>query len=714
MPKRVFIFDSEMGRREELAAFLEDDRLEVLTESDPEWAVSTVTGQALDVTVLRGVDDEDIQPAAPLVEELLRGEKGGAVPVITVGEAYSKAFEGASRGGIVYKLAAAVKPDEVARSIKEMLGIGEEKEVDKVAAVLFEDERFVDKDSRGEKEEVDRRIKQAMTNAELARGSLTETPFSELAGELFQKAVSGAIFLRSGERSKIVFLRQGRIVTVKSNMLSECLGKILVREKMVSEEECEESLRRMRDSKRKQGTILVEMGCISPHNLAYAINKQLEEKLFDLFGWTEGEFVFDPAAEAPTGASTIELGCATILAEGVRQHMSIESVAVAIEKYMQARPRPGANALCPPHEILVDESDEEFFKALCEGKPISTLLDEDPTEKVRQVRLACALKVTGNIEFGTAKAARDGQKTGGEFLQTAPEEPFGEAGETSGAEEEPAKEEAISEEEEEEEIAEDVEGEDIMPEEIPLPELKGLKKPPPSADSQLLTELKSRLESFRHKDYFDVLGVPRTAGAEQIQKAYFDLARQHHPEKHFRAASLPVRAVAEELYGVIITAYEVLSDEKERQKYLKKLTGQVKREISKDLSRLLLAEGRFQEGENHLRKGRFEMAYRCFKEATELFPAEAEYRAYLGYSLFRCAPSTEENVNTALHSIRASIEANPNIDKSYLFLGFIYRQLGRSDMAEDNFRRAQRINPDCMKLTGKLGAESPGGEQPRK
>lgn len=63
------------------------------------------------------------------------------------------------------------------------------------------------------------------------------------------------------------------------------------------------------------------------------------------------------------------------------------------------------------------------------------------------------------------------------------------------------------------------------------------------------------------RDYYDVLGVPKNAGADDIKKAYRKLAIQYHPDKN------PGNAEAEEKFKEASEAYEVLSDEQSRAKY---------------------------------------------------------------------------------------------------------------------------------------------------
>jgi molecular chaperone DnaJ len=62
-------------------------------------------------------------------------------------------------------------------------------------------------------------------------------------------------------------------------------------------------------------------------------------------------------------------------------------------------------------------------------------------------------------------------------------------------------------------------------------------------------------------DLYEVLGVSRTATADEIKKAYRRLARQHHPDAN------PDDPQAEARFKEVAQAYEVLSDPDKRQRY---------------------------------------------------------------------------------------------------------------------------------------------------
>lgn len=68
--------------------------------------------------------------------------------------------------------------------------------------------------------------------------------------------------------------------------------------------------------------------------------------------------------------------------------------------------------------------------------------------------------------------------------------------------------------------------------------------------------------SVEYKDYYQVLGVSRTASQDEIAKAYKALARKYHPDLNQTG-----KEAAEEKFKEINEAYEVLRDEEKRRMY---------------------------------------------------------------------------------------------------------------------------------------------------
>jgi curved DNA-binding protein CbpA len=203
-------------------------------------------------------------------------------------------------------------------------------------------------------------------------------------------------------------------------------------------------------------------------------------------------------------------------------------------------------------------------------------------------------------------------------------------------------------------------------------------------------------------DHFEILALPKNATRDDVKRAYFALAKEFHPDKHFGSASAEVRALAQQIYDLISQAHDVLSDPGERTRYEKELKGGAKPKQGDEVGKILAAEGKFQKGEEMMRRRDFAQAHQLFKDAVGLYGDEGEFHAWLGWSQFQLDPKSPASVAAAQETIERAISLNPRLDKSYLFLGYINKAEGRPDKAEKLFEKAIQANPDCTEALREL------------
>jgi len=472
-------------------------------------------------------------------------------------------------------------------------------------------------------------------------GSIEELPFPALLHHLHGLRASGVLALESGKKKKQLQLRDGIPAAVRSNLVNETLGQLLLANGKISPDVLHESLTRSQRGEGLIGQILIAMHMLDEEDLAAALHRQADEKLLEVFGWETGRSQFHPGTRIKGTTNTLALkrSPASLVLEGVRTRMSL----VAIDRYLTERAEqlvlPGESPFYRYQEVELSVAERTLLERL-DGRQRLGALARGGEPLRRTLYALCVLELVDLRASLPPDRRRD---------DTLPPRPVETKAEHA-----------------------------------------------PAEDDALRGELTAMAERMRNADAFGVLQVERSADDAEIRTAYADLAKRTHPDR-FVSASSAVRQMAEEVFGLVSAAYESIADSEARLRHLREESS--RRRLQQEVDegqRAVRAEGEFQKGEAALRARRPDQALTHFQTAVEAFPEEGEYHAALGYALHLTAPANPVTLKKAYAHIQRGRKLAPDRAKPYLYLGRLSLAEGRVEVAEKLFGRTVQLDPDCL------------------
>lgn len=150
------------------------------------------------------------------------------------------------------------------------------------------------------------------------RGTLARIGLPDLLRELQSASATGILTLTTEGVRKALYLRGGRVVFAVSNVPSDRLGEVLLREGRITPEQNAVSTRGLAQG-RRQGRALVEAGVLTPDELWRAVQTQIREIVFSVFLWDEGSFHFEESVLPERERITVDLDVPTLVLEGLRR-----------------------------------------------------------------------------------------------------------------------------------------------------------------------------------------------------------------------------------------------------------------------------------------------------------------------------------------------------------------------------------------------------------
>ena len=91
--------------------------------------------------------------------------------------------------------------------------------------------------------------------------------------------------------------------------------------------------------------------------------------------------------------------------------------------------------------------------------------------------------------------------------------------------------------------------------------------PTTQAAAEIRTLVEELFAGLERRSYYDFLGVPAGATAQQIQDAFYARAEKLHPDRFFNLSDLELRNKIYEVYKRVAEAYRVLDSPAARKEY---------------------------------------------------------------------------------------------------------------------------------------------------
>ncbi len=135
---------------------------------------------------------------------------------------------------------------------------------------------------------------------------------------IFSSKKTGVLNVSNDKSQRQIYFRNGLLIYASSNDEQDLFGNLLLKKGRISREELNKVLVSQKEGK-KIGALLVERNLFTREEIFECLKMQIEEIVFGLFGWKDGEFKLEENQGPPPETIQTELNPMNLIMEGTRR-----------------------------------------------------------------------------------------------------------------------------------------------------------------------------------------------------------------------------------------------------------------------------------------------------------------------------------------------------------------------------------------------------------
>jgi len=504
-----------------------------------------------------------------------------------------------------------------------------------------------------------------------ASGRLRDRRLPKILTHLQRQKKTGVLVVRRNDQQKSLFIQDGDIIFAASKYQDDWLGEMLLKAGKITLGQYEKASEVTRETQKRFGTVLVEQEVITAKDLFSAVTHQVKEIILSLFTWVDGEYRFEEGPLPAQEIITLKMSTANLILEGIRRigdFIRLRNELPPAETILQITMDP----MILFQDIDLTESDRKFLLQVDGQSTLEALFERSELPAFETLKLLCFFLSIGLVEVrvGDFQSEPTVEASAAETVETASRIPFEmpprPGNKIPGGAVSP--EDELVKESKQERQGAVVEGREEI-----------FQK---NENQSQLTKKKIReaFDALPHQDFYAMLGLTREATRDQIKRAYFRLAKEYHPDRHFQSGLEDLTSQLESLFRCITDAYDTLLIDQKRGDYDAGLSMKNFKNRREDPAGTSIA-GQLQMGQQALQRGEFKAAAYYFEAVVKAAPDQAGHEALLAKTLSRI-PGRQRDAET---HFKKAIELDPSGVDNYIGLGLLYKEGGMIQRAQRQF-----------------------------
>ncbi len=152
----------------------------------------------------------------------------------------------------------------------------------------------------------------------LYEDEISNSPLPEILATIEKYKVAGVIYVKDDKFERKIYISEGNIIFATSNNPDERLGEFLLYKGIITKEQYDESVVRLKRGEGRQGKILVNMGVLTPKDLYQYVREQIASIVYVCFDLEYGKVFFEIGRHKEEELIKISIPIKKAILEGIK------------------------------------------------------------------------------------------------------------------------------------------------------------------------------------------------------------------------------------------------------------------------------------------------------------------------------------------------------------------------------------------------------------